>query len=48
MYMSKFKKFMQKKKGKKTVNNTFNIMITTILFFIAQLYLVFFVSVLQT
>ena len=52
MYMSKFKKFMQKNKCKKTVNNTFNdaynIMITTILFFIAQLYLVFFVSVLQT
>ena len=43
--MSKFKKFMQKKnKCKKTVNNTFNdaynIMITTIFFFAAQLSLV--------
>ena len=44
MYMSKFKTFMRKKQVQKMVNNTFNdaynIMITTIFFFIAQLSLV--------
>ena len=44
MCMSKFKTFMRKKKVHKAVNNTFNdaynIMITTIFFFIAQLCLV--------